>query len=115
MKSFLIAANWKMNGDPLFISDFMRDFSASYHRSPQQEIIFLPPFVYLRDVYAQISSLPQIYLGAQNVSEFAAGAYTGEISPAMLKSVSCQYVLVGHSERRTLFHETNQIAFQIKN
>jgi len=68
--------------------------------------IFIPPFVLIQDALSEIKGTP-FFVGAQNCSEHDKGAYTGEISAAMLHSVGCKYVLVGHSERRIFFKETN--------
>lgn len=67
--------------------------------------IIIPPFPFLASVSAQLNSKTNFYLGAQNCHTHASGAYTGEVSAAMLNSVGCNYVLVGHSERRQYFKE----------
>jgi triosephosphate isomerase len=72
------------------------------------QMLLCPPFVYLPAVARWLEGAP-IALGAQNLSEHAAGAYTGEVAGGMLKDVGCQYVIVGHSERRTLYGETDAI------
>lgn len=70
------------------------------------EIVICPPYTYLTQVGVQLSP-SRVKLGAQNVSAFDAGAYTGEVSTAMLGEFGCSYVLLGHSERRSLFQESN--------
>ncbi|HZZ70605.1 MAG TPA: triose-phosphate isomerase, partial [Pirellulales bacterium] len=70
------------------------------------ELAVCPPFVYLEAMAAALAG-SQIGLGAQNMSSEAKGAFTGEVSAAMLKDVGCRYVILGHSERRQLFHETD--------
>jgi triosephosphate isomerase len=72
------------------------------------QMLLCPPFVYLAAVAGWLKSGP-IALGAQNLSEHAAGAFTGEVAGSMLKDVGCQYVIVGHSERRTLYAETDAV------
>jgi len=71
------------------------------------EVVVIPPFTALSEVKKIISG-SKIKLGAQNLYWEEKGAYTGEISPLMLKDISCEYVIIGHSERREHFHETNQ-------
>lgn len=73
---------------------------------PDLDWVVFPPFVFLPDCQEQLKDTP-IAWGAQNLSNQAFGAFTGEISAGMLKDFGCQYVIVGHSERRTLFKETN--------
>lgn len=76
-------------------------------QSDQVELAVIPPFAYLSEIAAVVQGA--IALGAQSVSEHASGAYTGEIAASMLTDIGCQYVLVGHSERRALFGESDQI------
>lgn len=79
----------------------------SEQRELGYDILVCPPTPYLSQAVANSDSLP-IAIGAQNVSQFASGAYTGETSLSMLSEVGCEYVLLGHSERRQLFRETDQ-------
>lgn len=72
------------------------------------EVILIPPFVHLTKVYEAIA-LTDIKLGAQNCHQAENGAYTGEVAANMIKSVGCDYVIVGHSERREYFNETNDL------
>jgi len=69
-------------------------------------LLICPPFPYLASIAEQIAG-SRVALGAQTVSEFEAGAYTGETAPSMLKDVGCEYVIVGHSERRAIYGETS--------
>jgi triosephosphate isomerase len=79
------------------------------------DIILFPSFVYLPVVQELLLDNPHVAIGAQNISSFSKGAYTGEVSAAMLQSIHIPYVLLGHSERRQLFHETDsQIAEKIQ-
>ncbi len=75
------------------------------------EVLVCVPFVYIAQCEALLSKT-QIAFGAQDVSAYQAGAYTGEISPAMLADFSCKYVIVGHSERRAYHHESNELVAQ---
>ncbi|AWB66154.1 triose-phosphate isomerase [Saccharobesus litoralis] len=114
MKHKLVIANWKMNGD--FSSNFslLKSIVAFADKPQNTQIAVCPPFVYLSQVYDLLESSP-IALGAQNVGFAEKGAYTGETSASMLQEFACQYVLVGHSERRTLFKESDEhIAEKIK-
>ena len=100
----LIAANWKMNGD-LSLCASMQNAINQCQISEDVAIVIAPPYTLI----AALSSSDRLSIGAQNVSQFDQGAYTGELSTTMLKNAGCEYVIVGHSERRELFGETNQI------
>ncbi len=95
----LIVANWKMN--PVSAKEAKALFSAIKKRVKKDEVIICPPFVYL----PLLKGLP---LGAQNCCWEEKGAYTGEISPLMLKDMGIDYVIIGHSERRKYFGETDE-------
>ena len=99
-----IMANWKMNGSHAMIKKYIEQLKTHPHESKQTQIIIFPPFVYLDKFFAS-----NICIGAQNVSSEEIGAYTGEISSTMLKECGCEYVLVGHSERRQLFKENDDL------
>ena len=106
-----IAANFKLNGDLQFIEDYSKKLNKLI-KKPTNMLIALP-FVYLNN--AKSLSKNGVLVGAQNLSEYESGAYTGEISAKMIADVGAQFVLVGHSERRHVFGETNQqIAQKIK-
>ncbi len=109
MRKKVIAGNWKMNKDLTgsinLISELktkLADFSGD------TGIIVCPPFTSLETAKTLLEGT-KIRLGAQNMHFEENGAFTGEISPGMLKSVGCEFVILGHSERRTLFGETNSI------
>lgn len=106
----LIVANWKMNKGLVQSQQFtdeLRQFTDK-HKLTETEIVLCPPFTSLDAVNKKINGT-QIKLGAQNMYFESIGAYTGEISAGMLKSCGCEYVILGHSERRQYFHETNAI------
>jgi triosephosphate isomerase len=101
----LVAANWKMNGTLASIRALVRDVSAGAGKA-KADIVLCAPFPYLGEVRDALAGT-QIGLGAQNLSEHEAGAHTGEVSAAMLKDYNCRFVIVGHSERRSLYGETD--------
>ena len=101
----IIAANWKMNGS----EELMKEFS-QLTRSKHNDIIICPPFTLLDSAKTLLPNF--IKIGAQNCSEEDRGPFTGEISASMLKEKNVSHVLVGHSERRTLFKETNDVVFK---
>ncbi len=100
MKPFIVA-NWKMNPNTLKEAKLLfREVKKGIKNVKNIEVIICPPFVYLPVLRAN---------GAQDVFWQEKGAYTGEVSPAMLKDLGCQYVIIGHSERRRIQGETNEI------
>ena len=111
---YLIAANWKQNGDLKSLTKLVDDIiKLDKKLKPNCEILILPPSIYLnmiRDRYKHHKvSQKKLSLGIQNISPFANGAYTGETSISMIKDYKCSYALVGHSERREFFHEDNDL------
>jgi triosephosphate isomerase (EC 5.3.1.1) len=110
MRKKIIAANWKMNKDVKETSDFISQFRELMkgYDCPA-EVVICPPFTALH-VAAKLLEGTEFKLGAQNVHYESDGAYTGEISTRMLKSIGVHYVIVGHSERRQYFRETDEIA-----
>ncbi|WP_346837331.1 triose-phosphate isomerase [Microbulbifer sp. SAOS-129_SWC] len=105
MRTPLVAANWKMNGSREFAEGF---FTALDLEDSGAEVVICPPFPYLSLVADRVANRA-IALGAQNLSHEAAGAYTGEVSAAMLRDVETRYVIVGHSERRSLYGESSEL------
>jgi triosephosphate isomerase len=109
----LIAGNWKLNLDHLqaiaFVQKLAWSLSDAKHDPSTVEVAVFPPFTDIRSVQTLVAAdkLPIAY-GAQDVSEHESGAYTGEISAAFLRALECGYVIVGHSERRTLHNETDE-------
>lgn len=108
MRRPLVAGNWKMNGTRDSVSALLSELKSGCELVETAELVVFPPFVYL-DLCERTLVRTQISWGAQDVSSENSGAYTGEISAEMLNEFQCRYVIVGHSERRTLHHETNSI------
>jgi triosephosphate isomerase len=108
MRKPFIAANWKMNKTISETKDFLSNFINEVRGIQDVDIVIAPPFTSLA-VAAEELSNTNIKLAAQNVFYEEKGAYTGEISPLMLIDVGCKYVIVGHSERRQYFNETDEI------
>lgn len=107
MRKKIIAGNWKMNKTGVEAASFARDLKIKTLSINKTEIIVCPPFTALSPVQ-EIVKDSRIKMGAQNVHWEAAGAYTGEISAEMIENAGCRYVIIGHSERRQFFGETNQ-------
>src|SRR5210317_1750885 len=106
MRNFLVAGNWKMYGDDASNRELVAGIVKGAPAADNVSLLVCPPFPYLASVASQLQG-SSVELGAQNVSEHEAGAYTGEVAPAMLLDVGCRYVIVGHSERRALYGESS--------
>lgn len=104
----LIAGNWKMNCTVAESEKLLKAILMGARTVRGTKIVVCPPYTSL-PIAAKILKNKKVELGAQNLSEFDDGAFTGEISAKMLKSLGIKYVIVGHSERRQFFHETNEI------
>jgi triosephosphate isomerase len=111
MKKYLIAGNWKMNKTVPESLGLIHALIEKIKPPCAAEVVLIPPFTSLFSA-AEALRGSDIELGAQNLSHLANGAVTGEVSGTMLISVGCKYVLVGHSERRTLFQENNTLINQ---
>lgn len=110
MRKKIVAGNWKMNltlaqGEQL-INDVL---AAGLHLQEGQEVVFATPFPYLVKAKALIKNNPGFFLASQNSASEKSGAYTGEVSAEMLQSVGVDYVILGHSERREYFQESNAV------
>ena len=106
MRNILVAGNWKMNGDSASNAELVSGVVAGAPAGNNVELLVCPPYPYLEAV-VQATAGSKVAVGAQNVSEHASGAFTGEVAPAMLSDIGCEYAIVGHSERRTLYGESS--------
>ncbi len=104
MRTPLVAANWKMNGSRQFNEALLTQIVAGARQCADVDLAICPPHVYLDQARVALANT-EIGLGAQNLSQYDDGAFTGEVSARMLADIECRYSLVGHSERRTLFGE----------
>ena len=108
MRTKLIAGNWKMNGSKPMVRELVAGILARLDAGCQPEVLVLPPHPYLPLVQSLGENTP-LLLGGQDLSQQSAGAYTGDVSGAMLADFGCEYVLVGHSERRDLYGESDAL------
>jgi triosephosphate isomerase len=107
-RKYLVAGNWKMNGSLKANAELIAGIKAEAGNVSAVELLVCPPPVYLESVGAQLGS--SLLLGAQNLSEQEkGGAFTGEVHGAMLRELGCTYVIVGHSERRALYGESDAL------
>ena len=111
MRKKIVAGNWKMNLD---YQEGLTVFSEIVNMvideiTGKQKAIVCSPFIHLHSLAQLAKGYDKITLGAQNCNQAEAGAYTGEISAKMIRSVGAEYVIIGHSERREYFHETNEL------
>ncbi len=107
MKQYLIAGNWKMNTTPGSARSLVASLSNIQGLNENVGMLVCPPFTNLSAV-SEVINNSMISLGAQNCHPEPEGAFTGEVSVAMLKEAGCKYVIIGHSERRTLFGESDE-------
>lgn len=108
MREKLVAGNWKMHGDAKQNKALLEALRAGLEAGAGAGYAVCVPFPYLAQAQAALENSATAW-GAQNLSEHEKGAFTGEVAANMLKDFGCRYVLVGHSERRALYHEDDQI------
>jgi len=109
MRKKIVAANWKMNMMQARSARFVESLLLEIGDISDVEIVILPPFTAIVKVTEALGAAPNIKVGAQNMHWERSGAFTGEISAALLRDLFVHYVLLGHSERRRLFGETDEI------
>jgi triosephosphate isomerase (TIM) len=109
MRKKIIAANWKMNMTVAETANFLESFRPEVEEISAVEIVIAPPFTSLPKLSELLGGSQKIRLGAQNFYFEKSGAYTGEISAAMLRDLFVKYVIIGHSERRQIFGETDSL------
>jgi triosephosphate isomerase len=110
MRKKIVAGNWKMNMDLSEGLNFARSLDKHFKENPsgKTQVIICTPFIHLAGV-SEIVKQGKVALGAQNCASEASGAYTGEVSPWMIKSTGAEYVIIGHSERRTYYNEDDRL------
>jgi triosephosphate isomerase len=110
MRKKIVAGNWKMNLSLNQGAELVNDlFNGMPVLDEDRLVILAPPYIHLTQTAEQLTGMSDVYLGAQNCHHEASGAYTGEVSAAMLKSAEVEYVILGHSERREYFKEDDAL------
>lgn len=108
MRQPMVAGNWKLNGSREKVNSLIGDVLSGLDNRVRADVVVCPPFVYLQAAKSLLED-SSVSLGAQDTCSEDEGAYTGEVSAPMLQDVGCQYVIVGHSERRNLYHENDEL------
>ena len=112
MRSKIVAGNWKMNKELAEGRSLSQAIKQQQHDVPEDvNVILAPPFIHLADISREIMDT-RLKLAAQNSATEEKGAFTGEISAPMIRSTGAQYVILGHSERRSYYHETDDILYK---
>ena len=111
MRRAMVAGNWKMNGSQAEAAALLEGISGGMAAVKQAEVLVCPPFILIPPVAARLKG-SRLAWGGQDMNANASGAFTGEVSGAMLKDFGCTYVIIGHSERRALYGDTDQVVAQ---
>ncbi|HKJ16364.1 MAG TPA: triose-phosphate isomerase [Xanthomonadales bacterium] len=106
MRKILVAGNWKMHGSRAMVADLLGSITAGASAGPDVDLAIFPPFPYLQMVQ-EIAGDSPVSWGGQTLNPHPKGAHTGEVSASMLLDFGCRYVLVGHSERRAIYGESD--------
>lgn len=110
-RNYLIAGNWKMNSGAGKTAPFFHELGPKIPDVPKEvELLICPPFISLSEAVMAAETVKNMYVGGQNLHFEDNGAFTGEISAEMLREAGCSHVIIGHSERREYFHETDAVA-----
>ena len=109
MRKKILAANWKMNLTHTEAESYLETFLSEIGQVNDVEIVIIPPFTAIPALVSASEKVPAVRIGAQNMHWEKNGAFTGEVSATMLRALYVKYVIVGHSERRALFGETDEI------
>jgi triosephosphate isomerase (TIM) len=109
MRKKILAANWKMNLTQSEAESYMRSFVSEIRDFNDVDVVIIPPFTAIPAIVAAAEKMQTLRVGAQNMHWEKSGAFTGEISATMLRALYVRYVILGHSERRSLFGETDEI------
>jgi len=107
MRQILVAGNWKLNGSKETTKQLLEGIMGGMGNVKNAEVAVCPPYIYIPQVAEQLRG-SQVAWGGQNMCAQESGAYTGEISVQMLKEYGCKYVIIGHSERRAIYSESDQ-------
>jgi triosephosphate isomerase len=108
MRQVMVAGNWKMNGSSESINELMSGIKQGMDAVTKAEVVVCPPAVYIAGVSSAANGTG-IKVGSQNICDEDKGAFTGELSGDMLKDVGCEYAIIGHSERRALYGESDEL------
>jgi triosephosphate isomerase len=108
MRRILVAGNWKLNGSLQSNQELIEGLLGGITEVKNADVAVCPPYAYIPQVANLLTSSPVTW-GAQNCSQYDSGAYTGEVAASMLKEFGCEYIILGHSERRSIYNESNEL------
>jgi triosephosphate isomerase (TIM) len=111
MRQIMIAGNWKMNGSTSSVKELVAGIKSGMASVNKATVVVCPPALYIPQVMAGIAG-SKIKCGSQNICDQDKGAFTGELAGSMLKDLGCEYAIIGHSERRSLYGESDALVAQ---